>query len=64
MHTAKRSDLPYEIDGLVVKVNEIAVRESLGYTEHHPRWALAYKFESPQAQTVVENIEVQGGKDR
>ena len=62
MHTAKRSDLPYEIDGLVVKVNEIAVRESLGYTEHHPRWALAYKFESPQAQTVVENIEVQVGR--
>ncbi|MGB4405758.1 MAG: NAD-dependent DNA ligase LigA [Sphaerochaeta sp.] len=61
-HTAKRSDLPYEIDGLVIKVNELPVRESLGYTEHHPRWALAYKFESPQAQTVVENIEVQVGR--
>ena len=61
-HTGKRADLPYEIDGLVVKVNELSVRESLGYTEHHPRWALAYKFESPQAQTVVENIEVQVGR--
>lgn len=61
-HTAKRADLPYEIDGLVMKVNELSVRETLGYTEHHPRWALAYKFESPQAQTVVENIEVQVGR--
>jgi len=61
-YTAKRSDLPYEIDGLVMKVNELSVRESLGYTEHHPRWALAYKFESPQAQTVVQNIEVQVGR--
>ncbi|MDY0290456.1 MAG: NAD-dependent DNA ligase LigA [Sphaerochaeta sp.] len=58
----KRPDLPYEIDGLVMKVNELSVRESLGYTEHHPRWALAYKFESPQAQTAVENIEVQVGR--
>lgn len=61
-HTAKRDSLPYEIDGLVMKVNELAVRESLGYTERHPRWALAYKFESPQAQTVVTNIEVQVGR--
>ncbi len=61
-HTLKRSDLPYEIDGLVMKVNELSVREELGYTEHHPRWALAFKFESPQAQTVVENIDVQVGR--
>ena len=61
-HTARRADLPYEIDGLVMKVNELSVRESLGYTEHHPRWALAYKFESPQAQTVVESIDVQVGR--
>ncbi|HKL59489.1 MAG TPA: NAD-dependent DNA ligase LigA [Sphaerochaeta sp.] len=61
-HTAKRASLPYEIDGLVMKVNELAVRQTLGYTEHHPRWALAYKFESPQAQTVVQNIEVQVGR--
>ncbi|MDT4762637.1 NAD-dependent DNA ligase LigA [Sphaerochaeta sp. PS] len=62
MHTAERASLAYEIDGLVIKVDELSVRESLGYTEHHPRWALAYKFESPQALTVVENIEVQVGR--
>lgn len=61
-HTEDRAALPYEIDGLVMKVNELAVRESMGYTEHHPRWALAYKFESPQAQTVVLAIDVQVGR--
>ena len=58
----ERAGLPYEIDGLVVKVNEIAVRESLGYTGHHPRWAIAYKFESVQAQTVIKEIDVQVGR--
>lgn len=62
MRTDKRASLAYEIDGLVAKVNEISVRESLGYTEHHPRWAIAYKFESPQAVTVVEKIDVQVGR--
>ncbi len=61
-HTATRASLPYEIDGLVMKVNELSVRQTLGYTVHHPRWALAYKFESPQAQTVVQAIEVQVGR--
>lgn len=61
-YTSARRDLPYEIDGLVVKVNELAVRESLGYTEHHPRWAIAYKFEAPQAQTQVLDIDVQVGR--
>jgi DNA ligase (NAD+) len=61
-HTAARSSLPYEIDGLVAKVDELALRESLGYTEHHPRWAMAYKFESPQAQTVVQAIDIQVGR--
>lgn len=60
--TDARGDLPYEIDGLVTKVNEIAIREAFGYTEHHPRWAIAYKFEAPEAQTVVENINVQVGR--
>ena len=57
-----RADLPYEIDGLVVKVNELSVREDLGYTGHHPRWAIAYKFEAPQAQTQVLDIDVQVGR--
>lgn len=61
-HTEKRSSLAYEIDGLVAKVNEIGLRDQLGYTEHHPRWAMAYKFESPQAQTVVEKIDLQVGR--
>lgn len=60
--TAGRRILPYEIDGLVVKVNELSTREELGYTGHHPRWAIAYKFEAPQAQTVVESIDVQVGR--
>ena len=61
-YTSTRSDLPYEIDGLVVKVNELSTREILGYTEHHPRWAIAYKFEAPQAQTQVLDIDVQVGR--
>ncbi len=60
--TRQRQSLPYEIDGLVVKVNEIGLRELFGYTGHHPRWAIAYKFEAPQAVTVVEGIEVQVGR--
>jgi DNA ligase (NAD+) len=61
-NTEGRSALPYEIDGLVVKVNELSVREDLGYTGHHPRWAIAYKFEAPQAQTQVLDIDVQIGR--
>ncbi|MBO4393240.1 MAG: NAD-dependent DNA ligase LigA [Spirochaetales bacterium] len=61
-YTKARSDLPYEIDGLVVKVNELSTREELGYTGHHPRWAIAYKFEAPQAQTQVLDIDVQVGR--
>lgn len=60
--TQTRGELGYEIDGLVVKINELTVREDLGYTEHHPRWAIAYKFEAPQAETVVEDIDVQVGR--
>lgn len=60
--TSQRSSLDYEIDGLVLKVNELATREDLGYTEHHPRWAIAYKFESPQAKSTVQGIDVQVGR--
>jgi DNA ligase (NAD+) len=58
----RRLERDYEIDGLVVKVNELAARESLGFTGHHPRWAIAFKFEAPEAESVVENIEVQVGR--
>lgn len=60
--TEARGSLEWEIDGLVIKVNEIKVREALGYTVHHPRWAIAYKFESPFSQSVVESIDVQVGR--
>jgi len=58
----ERKGLDYEIDGLVFKVNEIPVREELGYTGHHPRWAVAYKFESPEGLTRVDGIDVQVGR--
>ena len=52
----------YQIDGLVLKVNELAARKTLGFTGHHPRWAIAFKFEAPEAESVVENIEIQVGR--
>ena len=58
----ERSGLDYEIDGLVIKVDELEPRERLGYTGHHPRWAIAYKFESPEAVSTVESIDVQVGR--
>jgi DNA ligase (NAD+) len=58
----RRQSLDYEIDGLVVKINDLAMREQFGYTGHHPRWALAYKFEAPQAETTVLSIDVQVGR--
>jgi DNA ligase (NAD+) len=57
-----RDSLDYEIDGVVAKVNEIKAREVLGYTGHHPRWAVAFKFESPQGATTVKAIEAQVGR--
>ncbi len=60
--TALRPSLEWEIDGLVFKVDDLALRDELGATGHHPRWALAYKFESPQASTFVEDIFIQVGR--
>jgi len=57
-----RDELPYEIDGLVVKVNDLALQEKLGMTSHHPRWAIAYKFKARQATTVLEHVEFQVGR--
>ncbi len=57
-----RKTLEYDIDGLVIKINDIAAREELGYTGHHPRWAIAFKFDSPEGLTIVKNIEVQIGR--
>jgi DNA ligase (NAD+) len=53
---AERDDLPYEIDGLVVKVNDLALQRRLGEISRSPRWAVAYKFKPRQATTRIENI--------
>ncbi|MFA6526038.1 MAG: NAD-dependent DNA ligase LigA [Candidatus Buchananbacteria bacterium] len=57
-----RSSLPFEIDGIVIKVNKIDYQERLGRTAKLVRWAAAYKFPAEQVTTVVENIEVQVGR--
>lgn len=57
-----RESLEYEIDGLVLKINDLASREELGFTQHHPRWAIAYKFVAPSAITKVVSISVQVGR--
>jgi len=59
---AQREELPYEIDGVVVKVDSIAQQRQLGFTAKAPRWAIAYKYPARQATTTVENIEVQVGR--
>lgn len=58
----KRDQLPYEIDGVVVKVNRTELWERLGYTGKAPRWAIAYKYPARSAITVVEDILVQVGR--
>jgi DNA ligase (NAD+) len=57
-----RHKLPYETDGMVIKVNDFAMQERLGRTAKSPRWIVAYKFSAEQAQTKLERIEVQVGR--
>jgi DNA ligase (NAD+) len=59
---AKRDELPYEIDGMVVKVNDVVLQEKLGMTSHHPRWAIAFKFKARQATTKLRAVEFQVGR--
>lgn len=54
--TERRDELPYEIDGVVIKLDDLAAREELGATSHHPRWAFAYKFPPRREITRVESI--------
>jgi DNA ligase (NAD+) len=58
----RRDDLPYEIDGIVAKVDDYGAREELGATARHPRWAFAYKFPPRTDETTVRDITVQVGR--
>ena len=57
-----RHDLPYETDGVVIKVNDLRQQEELGHTAKSPRWAMAYKFKAEQESTVLEKITYQVGR--
>ena len=59
---AKRHQLPYETDGVVIKVNNLQQQEELGYTAKSPRWAIAYKFKADQVSTVLKEITYQVGR--
>ncbi|MFN0037435.1 MAG: NAD-dependent DNA ligase LigA [Saprospiraceae bacterium] len=57
-----RDEYPYELDGMVVKVNSLEMQEKCGFTSHHPRWAIAFKFKARQATTRLRDVEFQVGK--
>lgn len=59
---AERNDLDYESDGVVVKVDNLALQEAFGATAHHPRWAIAFKFAAQQAISVVREITLNVGR--
>ncbi len=59
---SNRDNLPYEIDGMVIKVNDIELQDRLGMTTHHPRWAIAYKFKARQATSKLRAVEYQVGR--
>ena len=58
----KRESLPYEVDGMVIKVNSLGQQRNLGHTLKSPRWAIAYKFPAQQATTILKDIKVQVGR--
>lgn len=58
----KRDKLPYEIDGMVIKVNDFELHDRMGMTSHHPRWAIAYKFKARQATSKLLRVEYQVGR--
>ncbi|HVU97397.1 MAG TPA: NAD-dependent DNA ligase LigA [Puia sp.] len=57
-----RDHLPYEIDGMVIKVDSIALQDRMGMTSHHPRWAIAFKFPARQATSTLLKVEFQVGR--
>lgn len=61
-YETKRDELPYEIDGMVIKVNNYELQDKMGMTTHHPRWAMAYKFKARQATSKLRNVEFQVGR--
>ena len=58
----ERTNLPYEIDGVVVKVNDVAQQDELGYTSKSPRWAIAYKFKAESTYAILESVQFQVGR--
>ena len=60
--TEHRKDLPYEIDGIVIKLNELNQQRVLGFTAKSPRWAISYKFPAEQVETVLESVDFQVGR--
>jgi DNA ligase (NAD+) len=59
---SRRDQLPYEIDGMVIKVNDFALQDKMGMTTHHPRWAIAFKFKARQATSKLLKVEFQVGR--
>lgn len=57
-----RDSLPYDIDGIVIKVNEMNLHDVIGYTVKVPKWAIAYKFKPEEAETVLESVSFQVGR--
>lgn len=60
--TVKRSSLPYDIDGMVIKVDDYQIQEQLGYTSKTPKWAIAYKFPAEEVKTVLKDITISVGR--
>ena len=58
----KRHNLPYDIDGIVIKVNDLRLQEQMGFTAKSPRWAISYKFKAEQVSTVLNEITYQVGR--
>ena len=58
----KRANLNFDIDGLVIKINDLSIQKRLGYVGKNPRWAIALKFSSEKANTTIQSIDFQVGR--